>query len=64
MRDAGAGRQAERNGIGRQLATRAWPDARPGMAGQRAAKATQKEQAHDSLARHTASSDRALRAHP
>ena len=32
-------------------ATRAWPDAGPGSAGQRAAKATQKERARDSLAR-------------
>lgn len=61
MRDVRADGQAGCNGSGRHLATRARPDAGPGMAGQRAAKATQKERAHDSLARHTAGPDHALR---
>jgi hypothetical protein len=40
MRNTGAGGQASCNGFGQHLAATAWPDE---MAGQRAAKATQKE---------------------
>jgi two-component system sensor histidine kinase KdpD len=48
MRDVRAGGHAGCNGFGRPLTTRARPDAGPGMAGQRAAEAMQKERAHDS----------------